>query len=283
MRGVKGKLICVWSPMLHGVGCSTIACGIGFGMQHYTGRSVLVVNRSNSVSHMERYLENDIKIKYSMDNLKIFNTGIRTEHILTYATQVNTGLHIIAGSRFNREITGEVTDFDRLFIEKCMEGFDLIVTDLDTGVRKDSRLYLDYADSILAVVTPNEIILDELYRQPGMAEALGYFTNEKAICIINKLYESWDTDKVTERYKNRYSLSSVFGLNYDGDVLNACCADRNFYSFVMKEIKRGKNGFSRQLIDICECLTERFCAENNTSDGIRYGSIFKKLLRSSVF
>jgi hypothetical protein len=283
MRGAKGKLICVWSPVLHGEGCSTVACGIGFGMQHYSGRSVLIVNLSNSTSHMERYVENDIKIKYSMDNLKIFNTGIRTEHILTYATQVNTGLYMIAGSRFNREITRENTDFDRLFIERCMDGFDLIIADLDTGVREDGKLYLDYADSILAVFTPNEIIIDELYRHPGMKEALGYFTDEKTVCIINKLYDGWEAGGVTGRYKSRYSLPRIFGLDYDGDVLNACCTERDFYSFLMKEVKRGKNGFVRQLIDICEYLADGLYIENNSADSIKYGSIFKKLLRSSIY
>ncbi|HOS70342.1 MAG TPA: hypothetical protein PL076_09570 [Bacillota bacterium] len=283
MRGTKGKLICTWSPMLHGEGCSTLACGIGIGLQHFSGKKVLIVNKSNSTSHMERYVEKDIEIKYSMDNLKIFNKGIKTEHILTYATHIKKDLYMIAGSRLNRYITGENNEFDKIFLEKCLAGFDIVITDLDTGVRDDNRLYLDQADIILAVVTPNEIIIDELYDDHGVREALGYFTGEKAVAIINKLCDGWDTVGVIGRYKCRYSLSDTFGLNYDGDVLNACCTDRNFYSFLMKETKREKNVFVKQLSEICRFLIGRLCIENNAADKIRRRNIFKKFLRSSIY
>ncbi len=283
MRGEKGKLLCIWSPVLHGEGCSTLACSIGFGMQYYTGKRVLIVNKSNSISHMEKYVEKDIEIKYSMDNLKIFNTGIKPEHILTYATQVNTGLYMIAGSRLNREITREKVDFDRLFIEKCLESFDLIIADMDTGVRDENIVYLDSAEKIIAAFTPNEIIIDELYRQPELRKALGYFKNKKTVGIINKLYDGWDTGSVINRYKNRYSLSNIFGLNYDGDVMNASCTDKDFYSFVMKEIKRDKNIYIKQLTDICEFLVNELYNENKAADSVRHGNMFRRFLRSSIY
>ncbi len=283
MRGAKGKLICIWSPVLHGEGCSTIACSLGFGMQYFSGKKVLIVNKSNSTSHMEKFVEKDIEIKYSLDNLKIFNSGIKTEHILTYATQVNAGLYMIAGSRFNKEITRENNDFDRLFIERCLEGFDIVIADMDTGVRQENKLYLDRADNIIAVFTPNEIVMDELHQYPGMRGVLDYFTNEKTVGIINKLYDGWETSKVIGKFKSKYSLSKAFGLNYDGDVLNSCCTDKDFYSFLVKRIKKEKNGYVRQLADICDFLDDELYMEKNTMDSIKNGSLFKRLLRSSLF
>lgn len=283
MRGSKGKLICIWSPVLHGEGCSTLACALGFGIQNLSGKKVLIVNNSNSTSHMEKYVEKDIEIKYSMDNLKIFNTGIRTEHILTYATQVNTSLYMIAGSRFNKEITRENKDFDRLFIDKCLEGFDIVIADMDTGVREGNRLYLDQADNIIAVFTPNEIIMDELHQYTGMSEILDYFTNEKTISIINKLYDGWETKRVTGKFESKYSLNKSFGLNYDGEVLYSCCTDNDFYSFLMREIKREKNGYVKQLVDICDFLIDALYMERNAMNIIRNGSVFKRFLRSSLF
>lgn len=283
MRGAKGKLICVWSPVLHGEGCSTLACSIGFSIQYYTGRKVLIVNMSNSTSHMERYVDKDIEIKYSMDNLKIFNTGIRTEHVLTYATEVNKGLYMIAGSRFKKELAKENTDFDKLFLDKSLEAFDIVIADMDTGVREENRLYLERADIIIAAFSPNEIVMDELYEQPGMKEVLGYFKSAKTLSIINKLYDGWESCKVIGRYKGKYALKEVFGLNYDGDVLNACCTERDFYSFLMKEMKRGKNEYVKQLAYICDYLIEELSMEKNCSDGMRDGSLFKRLLQSSIF
>ena len=283
LRGAKGKLICTWSPMMHGEGCSTLACGIGIGLQYFSGKKVLIVNKSNSASHMERYVEKDIEIKYSMDNLKIFNREIKTEHILTYATRINKDLYMIAGSRLNRDITRENSEFDKAFLEKCLAGFDLVITDLDTGVREDNRLYLDQADKILAVVTPNEMIIDKLYDDYRVRDAHGYFTDEKTVVIINKLCDGWDTASVIGRYKSRYSLSDIFGLNYDGDALNACCTDRNFYSFFMKETKREKNIFIKQLSEICRFLIERLSMGNNAADRIKHRNIFKRFLRSSIY
>lgn len=285
MRGAKGKLICIWSPVMHGEGCSTLACSIGFGMQYCSRKRVLIVNKGNSASHMEKYVGKDIEIKYSMDNLKIFNTGIKTEHVLTYATQMNTDLYMIAGSRFNKEITKENNDFDRLFINKCLDGFDIVIADVDTGVRQENKLYLDQADKIIAAFTPNEIIIDEMYQNQAMHEILEYFADEKTVGIINKLYDGWDTGRVLDRYKSKYSLSNVFGLNYDGDVLNACCSDKNFYSFLMKEIKRDKNKYVKQLTEVCDFLAGelKLYMEDNPADGIKYGSIFKRLLRSSLY
>jgi len=283
MRGTRGKLICIWSPVLHGEGCSTLACSIGFVIQYYTGKKVLIVNKSNSTSQMEKYVERDIEIKYSMDNLKIFNTGIKTEHILTYATQVNKDLHMIAGSQLTKAITRENIDFDRLFIDRCMESFDIVIADMDTGVREENKLYLDRADNIIAVFTPNEIIIDEMYQRPEMREAHGYFTAKKTVSVINKLYEDWETGKVLDRYKSKYSLSNIFGLNYDGDVLNACCTDKNFYSFLMKEIKCEKNSYVEQLTDICDFLIEALYMENITTGKPKYGNIFKRLVKTSLY
>jgi cellulose biosynthesis protein BcsQ len=283
MRGAKGKLICIWSPVLHGEGCSTLACSIGFGMQHCTEGKILIVNKSNSNSHMEKYVEKDIEIKYSMDNLKIFNTELRKEHILTYATQVNSGLFMIAGARLNKEITNENASFDKLFVDRCLEGFDVVIIDMDTRVREDNKIYLDCADRIIAVVTPNEIILDELYKQHGMEEIHKYFVSEKTIKVFNKLYENWELDKVIKRIKSRYKISDIFGLNYDGDILNACCAEKNFYSFLMNEIKLERNSYVKQLMDICSYLSEELCMEKSTIDYIASGGFIKRLLRISLY
>lgn len=283
MRVSKGKLICIWSPVLHGEGCSTLACALGFGLQHHSGKKVLIVNKSNSISHMEKYMSRDIEIKYSMDNLKIFNTEIRTEHILTYATQVNASLYMIAGSRLKKEITRENNDFDRFFIDKCLEGFDIVITDMDTGVREENKLYLDHADKIIAVFTPNEIIMDELYKHQGMKTVFDYFIAEKTVSIVNKLYDGWDTRKILDKYMSKYSLSKTFGLNYDGDVLNSCCTNNDFYSFLMKEIKRDKNEYVHQLSEICDSLLDELYMGKNAVNGIKDKGIFKRLLRSSLF
>jgi hypothetical protein len=153
---------------------------------------------------------------------------------------------------------------------------------LDTGAREENRLFLEHADRIVAVVTPNEIILDELHKNPSMKGIYDYFSNSKAIHVVNKLYEGWDAGRVTARYRSRYSMDTVFALNYDGDVLNSCCTDRRFYSFLIKELKREKNEYAKQIAHICSFLTEELCMEKDIRDSIKYRK-FRSLLRSSLF
>jgi hypothetical protein len=283
MRGERGKLVCVWSPVLHGEGCSTLACSIGLGAHHITGSRVLIVNKSSSISSVESFLEKDIKIKYSMDNLKIFGTEIRTDHILTYATQINTDLYMIAGSRLDKEITGENEDFERLFINSCLEGFDLTIVDLDTGIREKNSLYLDSADKIISVFTPNEIVLDKLFKEAVLRPALDYFTDNRTVHVINRLHSSWETKSVLNRYKSRYSLSHAFGLDYNGELLNACCTDRAFYSFCMKELNSRRRGYIKQLDDICSFLASDLSMAEKSTEGMNYGASHKRLRKISLY
>lgn len=283
MRGEIGKLVCIWSPVLHGEGCSTLACSIGFGLQHRSGRRVLVVNKSNSTSNIEKFVEKDIEIKYSLDNLKIFGNGIRTDHILTYATQVNTGLYMIAGARLGKVITGENKEFDRLFIDRCLEGFDLVIVDLDAGIGEESRLYLDRADSVIAVSTPNEIAVDQLFNDPALKAALKYFIDERTVNVINKLHSDWETDSVVTRYKSRYSLRKSFGLDYDGDLLNACCTDKNFYSFFMNRVKCRKSDYMKQLSDICSFIAGELSIVENDNESIMHESLLNRFRRISLY
>jgi CO dehydrogenase nickel-insertion accessory protein CooC1 len=232
---------------------------------------------------MEKYVEKDIEIKYSMDNLKVFNTGIKTEHILTYATQMNKSLYMIGGARLDKEITRENHEFDKIFLDRCLDGFDIVIADMDTGVRKENKPYLDQADKIIAVFSPNKIVIDELYQNQRMKEILEYVKDEKTVSIINKLYDGWETGRVIGRYKIMLSLSDVFGMDYDGDVLSACCTHKDFYSFFMKEIKRDKNGYIRQLSDVCSFLLRELNIEDSAEDCVKHSGIFKRLIRSSLY
>lgn len=283
MREAKGKLICIWSPILHGEGCSTITNAVGFALNHYTGKKTLIVNKSGTLSHMENYIAHDIEIKYSMDNLKIFNSSIKSEHISTYATQINNDLYMIAGSRINREITKEDKGFEELFIKRCLDGFELVVVDMNTGVREDSGLYLNRADVILAVTAPNDIVLGKVFKYPGFMEVMQYLNDEKTVYIFNKLYDGWNTAKIVDRLKKKYSIRSAYGLNYDGDVLDACCTNLNFYSFMIKELKKSASEYAGQISDICEYLADRLYPEWKNETGVKGHRIFGRLLKSSLF
>lgn len=283
MREAAGKLICIWSPVLHGEGCSTITDAIGFTLYHRTGKRILIVNKSNSLCNTEEFMAREIEIKYNFDNLKIFNNSIKSDHINTYATRISDNLYMVAGSRISRDITKEDKCFEELFARLCLENFDMVVTDLGISIREDSSPYLDRADVIVAVTSPNCIILDKILEHPEMEKVVRYLRDERTINVFNKLYDGWDTVKVAAGLKKKYNFRNAYGLEYDGDVLTACCTDMNFYSFMIRELNRDNSAFAGQISDVCSFMLDKLYPEENRKTMIKEPRLFSRLLKSSVF
>lgn len=283
MRGEKGKVICVWSPMQHGEGCTTLACSLGFGLNLRSRERMLIVNRNDSITGMENFVEKDITIKYSMDNLKIFNEGIGAEHIMTYATPINSNLHMLAGSRLDKKITGICSEFDRLFLDGCTESYELTIIDLGIGSERESSIYLEYADIVIAVVTPNEIMLDQLFGSCVKQAALKHFTDNKAVVVVNKLCSEWNANNVIERYREIFSMDSVYGINYDGDLLNSCCIDRRMYSFFMNNFGSRRNECMQQINRLCIEVADKLGIIWTEDEAVMPGSLFSRFRRISLY
>jgi len=279
----KGRLVCVWSPLLHREGCTTTAIAAGLLLHCYTGKKTLILDKGNSLSRMEAYIAKDIEVKYGLDNIKVFDSSIRTEHIDAYATQISKGLYMLAGSRLDREITGEGGSFEGQFLERCLEGYELVVADLDTGVREESRLYLDAADAIIAVTVPNDVLLSRIFERPGMEDDKRYIKDEKAIVVFNKLYEGWDICRLVDKLKRKYGIENAFGVVYDGNVLNACSLSLNFYSFMQEEMKKRKPGYIMQMTEICSYISDMLNLKEEPEKTVSRQSFIGKLLKAGMF
>jgi len=283
MRGEKGKLICVWSPILNGEGCSTIACSIGLELNLRSAGHVLVLDRSGSTYGMNCFLEKDIEIRYSIDNLKMLGTGIKADHVRTYGTQLNTDLYMLAGSRLEKGAETQEQEFDRHFLDSCLEGFDIIIADMGTGISKIKSMYLDRADCIISVLTPNEVMIDQLFSKAVPQPVMEYFTAKRTVHVINRLHSSWEVHSVVNRYLNRYGLKNIFGIEYDGDMLNACCSDRKLYSFYAKRHTDRNYEYMRQLENICSFVAGELSLGGNHAEDAAAGGIFRRLRRISLY
>lgn len=283
MKGEKGRLVCVWSPLLHREGCSTLACSLGFGLHRRSAGRVLIVDRSGSISGINSFLEKDIEIRYSIDNLKIFGPGIRADHIKAYGTQVNTELYMLAGSRLEKEPEIGNCEFDRHFIGSCLEGFDLVIVDVGAGMTERKDLYLDSADCIISVCTPDEVMLDQMLRGAIPKSALGHFSGEKTVHVFNKLHSSWEVHSVVGRYRRRYGLKKAFGFEYDGDLLNACCSDRKLYSFLTRRSGDRSCVYMKQLEAICSFVAGELSLAEKHAEAGSDGGLFSRLRRISLY
>lgn len=283
MRGEKGRLICVWSPLLQGEGCSTVACTMALALQHRTGGQVLLADRSSSISGISSYIENDIEIRYSIDDLKIFGQGIRAEHVKTYGTRVNNELYMLAGSRLERGKDTEDSEFDRRFLDSCLEGFDLVVADIGAGMSGRKKLYLDRADCIVPVLSPNEVIIDKLLGGALTQETLEYFRGKRTVHIINKLHGSWQVHSVLGRYRSMYGMAAPFGFEYEGDLLKACCMERKLYSYFSRCFRNKSCEYMRQLDTACSFIAGRLSLDEGYEETAVAGGLISKLRRISLF
>lgn len=283
MRGERGRLICVWSPMLHGEGCSTIACTLGLGLNYISAGRVLMLDRSGSVYGMNCFLDKDIEVRYSIDNLKMLGTSIKADHIRTYGTQVNTELYMLAGSRLEKGQEMQKDEFDRHFLDSCLEGFDLVIVDIGTGLSEIKNMYLESADCIVSVSAPNEYMMDQLFGKAVPKSVREYFTGEKTIHALNKLHSSWEVNSVINRYLSKYGMKNLFGFEYDGDMLNACCSDRKLYSFFTIRYGNRNYDYMRQLEGICSFVANELSLVGKHTETSAAGGIFRYLRRISLY
>ncbi len=250
----KGKLITVWVPGNHGAGGSTVADGIGIMLQHFLGLKTLIVNFSGKRSYLERFLQNDVDVSYSIDYLKSFGSNIEMHEINTFATKLNDRLSIIAGSAL-RDGSGADNGFNEILLDRCLEGFDFVIADVEAGFKEGNKLFLNRADVLVAVMTPNEIMLDDIFNEIINIPICSYLNHDKTIPVFNMMYENGARELKRLIYK--YGFKSAFGLEYDIKVFNACCKDRKLYSFIKESLKRDTDGFVEQMDELCVLISER--------------------------
>lgn len=257
MRDQMGKLITVWVPGLHGGGGTTVTSAVGIGLKHYSDKKILIINKSGNWSYLERFIEDDIKIKYTLDDLKVFNTGLEVEHIFTYATQIKDNLYMLAASKIDNKVSKVDDNFEDIFLNKCLEGFDIVIADVSTGIREDNNKYLEHADIILCVYPPNEIMLDDLYNNSNV-NIKYLLNNKKTLHIFNKMFDGWDILSELRKLNKRYNIENSYGLVFDGNIFEACCRRKKFYSYFTNELESCSSLFTYEISLICHYILATF-------------------------
>lgn len=259
MRDNKSRLITVWVPGNHGAGGSTIANAVGIALQHFTDKKTLIVNYGGPQSYMERYLEKDVDMRFSMDYLKSFDDSINAEHIKTYATPINEMLYIIPNSKISRDISKVGEDFNQRFLDEAKKVFDFVIVDIESGINKEKQMFLDKADIIIAVMTSNEIMLDDLHGSNSDNTIRSFLGDMKTLSVFNLLDPGENVEKELKYLNKKYRLKGSFGITYDNKAYKACCGDKKFYSFMKKHLsmKRSDTTLPDQIKELCGIITER--------------------------
>jgi cellulose biosynthesis protein BcsQ len=278
MMKQNGRLITVWVPGNHGAGGSTVADGIGIGMQYLIGMKTLIVNFSGKWSYMERFLENDISIKYSMDYLKSFGQAIDFNHINTFSTQINNKLSIIPGTKLQSCGDEDDRKFEKCLLQRCLEGYDFVIADITTGIRDDNKALLDMSDIIIAVMTPNEIMLDDIVNELGKTQILKYLRDSKTIPVFNMMGYKNNIERELRRLSVKYDFEACFGINTDDSVFEACCKDKKMYTYMMNGLEKGTEAFPKQIEELCVLIAEKLGIVGYDSENTG-ASLIKRLFR----
>lgn len=230
----QGKLITVWNPLSTKDGSTTIACGLGISIHMKSEQKVLIVNADNKYVRLENYIDRDIPLKYSLDNLKGLKTNVQARDISVFSTQISEGLHLLSGTALGEPLS---YDFITKFIEQSRLSFDYIVVDIGTGSYEGTQQFLDDADITVSVLTASDILLGQL-KLPTSKELLNRLEDKKNLVVLNKAF--------TENIQDEIKLVERFGLYPEAvfpmstEIYKKCHIDRQFYSYIYGNLNKQK-------------------------------------------
>ncbi|HCC07662.1 MAG TPA: hypothetical protein DEP72_05835 [Clostridiales bacterium] len=228
------KVISVYGSYLHGAGVSTMALSLAIVMQQITDKKVLVINLDNERSLLEKFIERDVEIKHSIDDIRIYEEKLKPEVIENHVDMINDNLFLISKSK-----TGKTSlKFVDKLIDIAKKKFDFII--IDTGNNPDDNL-LRNADISIYVSEYNELTLDNTVKT---------IKDDKTVIVFNKFPNEYSSNLTTINFKKNHNIKNqVFTVNYDESVFTEACEKRNIYSFLIKNLN-SKNIFINDIFKI---------------------------------
>lgn len=230
----QGKLITVWNPLSNKEGATTIACGLGVAIHMKSEQKVLIVNADNKYVRLENYIDKDIPLKYSLDNLKGLGKNVQARDISVFSTQISEGLHLLSGTALGEALSDE---FITNFIEQSRLSFDYIIVDIGTGDYKGTQQFLDAADITVSVLSASDILLGQT-KLPTSKDLISKLEDKKNLVVLNKVF--------TENIQDDIKLVESFGLSPEAvfpmsmDIYKKCHVERQFYSYIYSNLNKQK-------------------------------------------
>lgn len=277
MRRHRGHLISVWVPGNHGAGGSTVTASLGIGLQYLYDIKIMMINLSNKYSYMEKFLENDINMSYSIDNLRGFGENIELNHIEIFSTHINESLSIIPGTKLKKDNNSANTDFELNLIDKCLETYDLVIVDIESGTKNANKKILDKCDLLLSIMTSNEIMLDNFLNDISTCKTLEYILDTKTSVVFNHMNSSIDMDKELLRFNKKYGIRDSFGTVYDKRVFEESCKKRKLYSFLIKGFEAKNNLFVKNLEVLCNGIGEKLDIKMKKTETYKFTEKIRKI------
>ncbi|HAN10650.1 MAG TPA: hypothetical protein DCP90_08585 [Clostridiales bacterium] len=234
------KVISVYGGYLHGTGVSTMALSLSIFIQQITDKKVLLINLDNERSLLEKFIERDVDIKHSIDDIKVYEESLKLEVIENHLDIINDNLSLISKSK-----TGKTSpEFVDKLIEIAKKKFNFII--IDAGNNPSEKL-LENGDISIHISEYNELILENTVKN---------IKNDDTLIIFNKFSIEYSSNLTITSFKKKYSITNeIFTVNYDQDIFTEACEKRKLYSFLIKKLN-SKNTCINNVLNIALYVAE---------------------------
>lgn len=227
---MKGQLIVVWNPICNRAGASSLTLNIGTVLSWIAFRKVHISNLSCD-SAIETYFKDDMKINYTLDNLKILRESIDSNSVKMYSTAINDKLNIIGGYQIEKGLIEGVENFSLRYLDEALELNDYVIVDLSN--QREYKI-LEKADTIISVMPMDKILLEKAQK----TKEWEYVLSEKSITVFNNLPIGIE-DEIAELAR-KYNLTTTCHFPSDPNIQYYTSLKNNLYSYVVEELKKRK-------------------------------------------
>lgn len=176
------RALSVFSPR-GGVGCSFLAANLALAFQELSGQKVLLLEGKQFFGHLDVFL--NIRTHNTLAEL-IPHAGLLDEAIINdVVVEHGTGIHVLLGPRNLHIAQGlRPDDLYSIFVG-LQHHFDLVVIDAGSTLSENIVTFLDAADQILLVTSPELASLHDVTRFVQISHSLSY-KPEKILTVLNR-------------------------------------------------------------------------------------------------
>ena len=174
--------VAVFSPR-GGVGCSTVAVNLALAISGNTDRRVLLVEGKQYFGHMDIML--NIRSQNTMADLLPHASNLDDALINDVVIEHGSGIHVLLGPNNVNVAQGIRPDDLYAVLMGLHRAFDLMVIDAGSSLSENIVTFLDLADRVLLVTTPDLASLRDTSRFMQISQSLSY-PPEKILTILNR-------------------------------------------------------------------------------------------------
>lgn len=236
----KGKLITVWNPIDAKMGATTTAIGIATALSWWAYKKTLLTSIVPD-GKLELYLSENVKLKYTLDHLKIFQDKVSLNEIQLHTTAINNKLDAIGGYHLDKDLVENNQNFTMTFIEETLKEYDYLVIDVSNKV---SEKILEKSDLVLALVPFELVTLKALYK----SEIGGFMKQDKVIPIFNKLPLGLESE--IEPILAECGIREYRFLPINKYVHYSAAISYTFYDFLVENLNKTKQIYMEELGDL---------------------------------